>query len=43
MKNVQISQELFMKLLRYYLLDDDSCADDVKKRIGAENEYYGGT
>ena len=31
MKNVQISQELFMKLLRYHLLDDDSCADDVKK------------
>ena len=33
MKNVQISQELFMKLLRYHLLDDDSCADDVKKGL----------
>lgn len=43
MKNVQVPQQLFMKLLRYHLLDDDSCADDVKKRIGAENEHYGGT
>lgn len=33
MKNVQIPQELFMKLLRYHLLDDDSCADDVKKGL----------
>ena len=33
MKNVQISQELFMKLFRYHLLDDDSCADDVKKGL----------
>ena len=33
MKNVQISQELFMKLLRYHLLDDDSCAADVKKGL----------
>lgn len=33
MKNVQIPQELFMKLLRYHLLDDDSCTDDVKKGL----------
>ena len=33
MKNVQIPQQLFMKLLRYHLLDDDSCADDVKKGL----------
>ena len=33
MKNVQIPQELFMKLLRYHLLDDDSCAVDVKKGL----------
>ena len=33
MKNVQISQELFMKLLRYHLLDDDSCTEDVKKGL----------
>lgn len=31
MKNVQIPQELFMKLLRYHLLNDDSCTEDVKK------------
>lgn len=33
MKNVQVPQQLFMKLLRYHLLDDDSCADDVKKGL----------
>ena len=33
MKNVQRSQELFMKLLRYHLLDDDSCTEDVKKGL----------
>ena len=27
MKNVQIPQELFMKRLRYHLLDDDNCED----------------
>ena len=33
MKNVQIPQELFMKLLLYHLLDDDSCTEDVKKGL----------
>ena len=33
MKNVQIPQELFMKLLRYDLLDDDSCAEEIKKGL----------
>ena len=33
MKNIQIPQELFMKLLRYHLLDDDSCTEDVKKGL----------
>lgn len=33
MKNIQIPQELFMKLLRYHLLDDDSCTVDVKKGL----------
>ena len=33
MKNVQIPQELFMKLLRYHLFDDGGCADDVKKGL----------
>lgn len=41
MKNIQIPQELFMKLLRYHLLDDDNCAADVKKRLGTKNERYG--
>ena len=46
MKNVQVPQQLFMKLLRYHLLDDDSCADDVKKgleqkmNIMVERELY---
>ena len=42
MKNVQISQELFMKLLRYHLLDD-RLDPRCEKRIGAENGHYGGT
>ncbi len=33
MKNIQIPQELFMKLLRYHLLDDNSCTEDVKKGL----------
>lgn len=46
MKNIQIPQELFMKLLRYHLLDDDNCAADVKKgleqkmNIMVERELY---
>ena len=37
MKNVQIPQELFMKLLRYHLLNDDTlaCAAGV-----AAMKYY---
>lgn len=31
MKNVQIPQELFMKLLRYHLLDDDT--EEVKNGL----------
>ena len=38
MKNVQVPQQLFMKLLRYHLLDDDSCADDVKQLHQRKNE-----
>ncbi len=30
-KMYKIPHELFMKLLRYHLLDDDNCAADVKK------------
>ena len=33
MKKVQIPQELFMELLRYHLLDDDSCAEEIKKGL----------
>lgn len=33
MKNVQISQELFMKLLRYHLIKDFSCENDIKKGL----------
>lgn len=32
-ENVQIPQELFMKLLRYHLLDDDSCTEEVKNGL----------
>ena len=37
MKNVQIPQELFMKLLRYHLLDDDSCTEEVKNGLEQKN------
>ena len=33
MKNIQIPQELFMKLLRYHLIEDFSCEDDIKKGL----------
>lgn len=33
MKNIQITQELFMKLLRYHLIEDFSCEDDIKKGL----------
>ena len=33
MKNVQISQELFMQLLRFHLIDDDSCEKEIKQRL----------
>ena len=33
MKNVQISLELFMKLLRFHLIEDNTCADDVKRGL----------
>lgn len=31
MKNVQISQELFMQLLRFHLIGDDSCENKIKQ------------
>lgn len=33
MKSVQIPQELFMKLLRYHLIEDFGCEDDIKKGL----------
>lgn len=33
MKNVQISFELFVKLLRYHLVDDESCETEIKKEL----------
>lgn len=33
MKNVMISEELFGKILKYHLLDDEQEADDIKKGL----------
>ena len=33
MKNVQISQELFMQLLRFHLIEDESCEKEIKKEL----------
>ena len=33
MKNVQIPYDLFMSLLRYHLLEDDSCADEIRRGL----------
>lgn len=33
MKNVQISQELFMQLLRFHLVGDGSCEDKIKQSL----------
>ena len=40
MKNVQIPQELFMKLLRYHLLDDEKKGLEQKMNIMVERELY---
>ena len=31
MRNVQISQELFMQLLRFHLMEDESCEKEIKQ------------
>ena len=36
MKQVQISQELFVLLIHYHLMEDDSNVDEIKDRIGEE-------
>ena len=33
MRNVQISQELFMQLLRFYLMEDESCEKEIKQEL----------
>ena len=33
MKNVQISQELFMQLLRFHLVEDESCEREIKQGL----------
>lgn len=33
MKNVQISRELFMLLLRFHLVEDESCEENIKHEL----------
>lgn len=33
MGNVQISQELFMQLLRFHLIEDESCEKEIKQGL----------
>lgn len=33
MKNVQISYELFFQMLKYHLMEDESCELDIKKGL----------
>ena len=33
MKNVQISQELFMQLLRFHLMEDESCEKEIRQKL----------
>ena len=33
MKNVQISQKLFMQLLRFHLMEDESCEKEIKQEL----------
>ena len=33
MRNVQISQELFMQLLRFHLMEDESCEKEIKQEL----------
>nr|DAY76315.1 MAG TPA: hypothetical protein [Caudoviricetes sp.] len=33
MKNVQISQELFMQLLRFHLMKDVGCKNEIKQEL----------
>ena len=33
MKNVQIPYELFMLLIRHYLVEDDTCLDEIRQGL----------
>ena len=33
MRNVQLSQELFMQLLRFHLMEDESCEKEIKQEL----------
>ena len=33
MKNVQISQELFMQLIRFHLVEDESCEKEINQGL----------
>jgi len=33
MKNVQISQKLFMQLLRFHLMEDVDCENEIKQEL----------
>lgn len=33
MKNLQISQELFMQLIRFHLMEDESCKKEIKQEL----------
>lgn len=47
MKNVQISYELFLLLLRYHLVEDDTCLEEIRQGLEkkldslVQHELYG--
>ena len=41
MKNVMVPEELFGKLLKYHLLDQEQEADDIRKGSGEKLECNG--
>ena len=47
MGNVQISQELFMQLIRFHLVEDESCEKEIKQGLEkkldslVQHELYG--
>ena len=47
MKNVQIPYELFMMLLRYHLVEDDTCLEEIRQGLEkkldslVQHELYG--